>query len=153
MTASLATAHDCLKRAVSIKNSAKGLLAANNEWHAVCYFYAAYHTVKAAFIEDAVFDSPKDLVAISPSLIMGDRFATSHKGYVGPKERGRKLGVNDIVRLIYPDIAADYVLLHVASIDVRYGAGLTTIASPTVVASYDAVVAAYSSGKLKASLA
>jgi hypothetical protein len=150
MTESLQSVEDCLKRAVAIKDSAKALLATGDEWHAVCYFYAAYHTVKAALIEDDVFDDARRLVSISPNLAISDRFAKSHQGYLGQSGRGRKLGVNDIVKLIYPQIAIEYVRLHMASVDVRYGHGLKIITSNFAVEDYTHIIEAYQAGALRA---
>lgn len=148
MTDSLASVQDCLTRAVAIKESAETLRIAGDEWHAVCYFYAAYHTVRAAMLEDPVFRNAKRLSTFSPNLAMQDQHATSHHGYLGHDSRGRKFGVNDIVKLLYPSIAAEYVRLHMASVDVRYGHGLP--ANNFVLSDFVTVADAYTSGSLKA---
>ncbi|WP_314148440.1 hypothetical protein [uncultured Leifsonia sp.] len=140
----LRTAEDCLRRAVSMKESALGLAERDDEWFAVCYFYSAYHTVKAAFIEDPIFDDIQSLSAVDRFLIMDDRYATSHHGRVSAHHR--RHGVNDIVSLLYPGISVEYVRLHMASIAVRYSSGLGVIRSESVKADYAHVVDQYASG-------
>lgn len=146
---SLQTIQACLQRAVTIKETAERLRAEGDEWFAVCYFYTAYHTVKAALLEDPVFDDLNRLSRINRFLIMEDRYATSHHGRV-LREGGRRMGVNDIVTALYPAISVEYVRLHMASVDVRYKSGLGAIAAQSVVADYDAVISAYQSAELKA---
>lgn len=137
----------CLERAVSIKETARSLRSADDEWFAVCYFYAAYHTVKAALLEDPLFEDPAALSTRSRHLTPDDRYATHHQARLG--KGPRKLGVNDIVRVLYPNIAVEYVRLHMASIDVRCNSGLTTIAGSSVEADYEALIAAYVGGHLR----
>ena len=144
----LRTPGDCLRRAVAIKASAKHLLEVGDEWFAVCYFYSAYHTVKAAFIEDPVFDDINRLTTLDRFLILEDRYATSHHGRVS--NGVRRMGVNDIVTRLYPAVGAEYVRLHMASIAVRYGRGLGVISASSVRADYDAVVDYYAMGKMVA---
>jgi hypothetical protein len=145
---SLRTAESCLRRAVKTKETADALWESGDEWAAVCYFYAAYHAMKAALIEDPVFDSLTDLAKHSPFLLLEDRFATKHNGYFGAGVR--RMGVNDIVVSLYPTVAAEYVRLHIASVGVRYGNGLAPITLQSVRNDYDAVIGAYQSGELKA---
>jgi hypothetical protein len=140
------TAQACLKRAIAAQVTGKMLREAGDEWFAVCYFYAAYHTVKAAFIEDPVFDDVARLAAKSPHLIMEDRFAESHHGRVNFGTR--RLGVNDIVAKLYPDIAVEYVRLHMASMAVRYQQGLGAISVQSVMDDYETVISAYQAGAL-----
>jgi hypothetical protein len=144
----LTTTRACLERAVAIKETGKTLYDLGDDWHAVCYFYAAYHTVRAAFIEDPVFQDVKRLTATSQHLTPQDRYAKHHQARMGTGPR--ILGVNDIVALIYPQIAIEYRRLHSASIDVRYGPGLTGIAGTTVLADYETVTKAYLAGELVA---
>lgn len=145
---SLRTAAKCEARAGSFQETAASLHAANDEWAAVCYFYAAYHLVKAAFINDPAFDSLKTLAAIDGRLTMDDRFIERHQGRI--QGRTRTLGVNDVVQMLYPSIVVPYRRLHVASIAVRYGEGLRTITSASVVDDFTAVLRAYQAGELVA---
>jgi len=145
--AAIKTAKGCLERAVSIKTTAERLWNAGDEWFAVCYFYAAYHTVKAAFIEDPVFDNLGELQNVNKFLILNDRFATRHHGYVSGGSR--VMGVNDIVKELYPQVAVEYVRLHMASIAVRYGTGLGVIAPDSVIRDYETVIGAYTRGELR----
>jgi hypothetical protein len=145
---SIRTAVKCVERADAFQMSAGKLHAAGDEWFAVCYFYAAYHLVRAAFIADPVFDSIKALAEIDGRLVMEDRFIERHQGRVDG--RTRTLGVNDVVRMLYPAITVEYRRLHAASIAVRYSEGLRTIAPATVLADYAVVRGAYDAGKLRA---
>lgn len=145
--AALATARACLERAAAMKDSAARLEQVGDEWYAVCYFYAAYHTVKAAFIEDPIFSDLAALTAKNRFLTLQDRFSTSHKGYVNPGAGGRRMGVNDIVRVLYPEIGAEYERLHMASVEVRYRDGLR---SKYVKADFTAIIDRYVAGDLKA---
>lgn len=147
---SLRTVDGCLKRAVSIKNTAKLLHNQGDDWFAVCYFYAAYHIVRAAIMADPIFDDPERLKAASPFLVPEDRFVTAHKGRVS-KGVPRQFGVNDVVTALYGDIAAQYVRLHMASVEVRYQEGLRGIHRDSVVTDYEAIVTAYNEGRLVAS--
>jgi hypothetical protein len=142
------TVESCLTRAVAIKTTAKDLLSRDDEWFAVCYFYAAFHTVKAAFIEDPVFDDPTRLRTFSEHLIPDDRFVGHHQGRLGAGPR--KLGVNDIVALLYPSVIVEYRRLHAGSIAVRYGHGLAPISTQSIIDDYDAVTAAYQARLLTA---
>lgn len=67
---------------------------------------------------DPIFEDAPRLAAVSPRLCMQDRTASHHQG-----RKGQGLGIREIVPLIYPSIHSDYVALHQASIDVRYGTG------------------------------
>jgi len=141
---SIRTAIKCVERADAFQISAGNLYTADDEWFAVCYFYAAYHLVRAAFIADPVFDSIQELAAKDGRLVMEDRFIERHQGRVDG--RTRTLGVNDVVRLLYPDIAVEYRRLHAASVAVRYSEGLRTISPDTVLDDFNAVRAAYDGG-------
>ncbi|ODA89812.1 hypothetical protein ATY41_03975 [Leifsonia xyli subsp. xyli] len=120
----------------------------DDEWFAVCYFYSAYHTVKAAFIEDPVFDDMSRLSGIDQFLIMEDRYATSHHGRVSGGRR--RMGVNDVVTRIYPEIATEYVRLHMASVAVHYSHGLGVISTESVKGDFARVVECYLSGAMHA---
>jgi len=94
------------------------LHAAGDEWAVVCYFYSAYHTVKAALLTDPVFSDLSALKSINANLTPDDRLSTRHQGIRGLNSP--VLGINEIVALLYPSIAAEYRLLHTASVQVRY---------------------------------
>lgn len=99
------------------------LAEAGDEWAAVCYFYAAYHRVKAALLDDVVFDDPESCFAKHVDLIPDDRYTSRHKAR-RRTSAGREWGINDLVTLLYRGAAATYDKLHQASIDVRYQSGL-----------------------------
>lgn len=141
------TTEGCLKRAVVMKTTAELLLNQGDDWFAVCYFYAAYHTVRAAIMADPVFDNVGRLTAFAPWLVPADRFVTAHKARVAPNSP-RKAGVNDVVTLLYPHIAAEYVRLHMASVEVRYQEGLRAIHRDSAVKDFHAVRDAYLEGRL-----
>lgn len=144
----LRTAKHCLERAVAMKEAAERIESVEHEWAAVSYFYSAYHTVKAAFIEDPIFTDLARLQAADPRLIMDDKFVTHHRARLGGGDR--KLGVNEIVRILYPTIAARYHRLHMASIAVRYEGGLQAYEFAAVKEDYAAVADAYVNGELRA---
>jgi hypothetical protein len=139
---SLQTVDACLERAVAIKTTAKLLHNQGDDWFAVCYFYAAYHIVRAAIMADPIFTDLGRLQQKSPHLTLGDRLATAHKGRV-VSGSPRQLGVNDLVKILYPQIAAEYERLHIASVEVRYGEGLRGIHRDSVVEDYESIVTAY----------
>lgn len=150
MTAkALVTAAKCLQRADVFRATADGLADDGDEWAAVCYFYAAYHVVRAAFIEDPVFDSIAAAAAKHPNLGMQDRWATNHQARLGSGPRA--LGINDIVKIIYPSIKFEYVELHSWSVNVRYNEGLEPTASIQDAARYyERIRNEYDAGNLKA---
>lgn len=105
-----------VKRADEHANHAAALVS--NEWAAVCYFYAAYHRLRAALLDDPIFDDVTQLHSLHLDLTPDDRYATAHKGRGG---RGnRDYGVNDLVYILYRFIAGPYDKLHTASCEVRY---------------------------------
>ena len=107
-----------VERARSHREVGEALHAATgNEWAAVCYFYAAYHVVKAALLTDSIFDDLTALRSVSPDLLTTDRDASAHQMRRGSSS---DFGVNDLVRLLYPDISSAYLELHGQSIAVRY---------------------------------
>ena len=143
---SLRTAAKCEARAESFQETAVRLESLEDEWAAVCYFYAAYHLVKAAFIRDPVFDSLKALASIDGRLTMEDRFIERHQGRMSG--RTRTLGVNDLVTMLYPKVSVAYRRMHMASINVRYGEGLRTIKLDSVLSDFATVRRAHESGAL-----
>ncbi|QOD93471.1 hypothetical protein [Chryseoglobus sp. 28M-23] len=145
----LRTAQLCLERAVAMRESAERIEGHDDELAAVAYFYSAYHMVKAAFIEDPIFDELSRLQGLNPHLIPDDRFVTHHRGRLGGNGP-RKLGVNDIVQILYPAVAPRYIRLHMASIAVRYESGLTAYSFVDVKSDYAEMSRAYVSGELKA---
>lgn len=123
--------------------------AAENEWAAVCYFYAAYHLVKTAMLLDPIWSNAPARVALHLELTPDDRFCTRHHGS-GRSGDGRMWGINELVLLMYPQIVKPYERLHQASIQVRYGAGLPKGALPSLLADLEAIKAASDAGTLVA---
>lgn len=101
---------------------AEAMVADSPEWSRVAAFYSAYHAMKAALLSDPVFREPTKLAAINAHISMESRLATHHQGNLA---RGRGLGVTELVRYIYRPFYARYLMLHGASISVRYGDGQT----------------------------
>lgn len=93
----------------------------DSEWAAVALFYAAYHSMRAVFADDPIFDDPHRLSQASAHLTMEDRYVSHHQGRAGSNVR---FGVSDIVARLYRPVAGKYDRLHQCSIDVRYGPGL-----------------------------
>ncbi len=137
-----------LERAVAHAESGDKLQAAGDEWFAVCYFYSAYHMVKAAMHEDPIFDDVARCAAVSPLISLDSRYVEHHSG--GKGENGRSLGVNELVMKLYHGIRVPYHRLHMASIAVRYGGGLGDISPITVADDFRAVSREYSGGKIVA---
>lgn len=102
----------------------RALVEAGDEWGAVCLFYAAYHDVKAALLEDPVFDSLAACQAASPDLLPEDRNVQRHHGRTHTSN-GREWGINELVLKLYRGAAGTYERLHQASISVRYKSGLS----------------------------
>lgn len=98
------------------------LLAVEDEWAAVCLFYSAYHHVKAALLEDPLFEDHEKCQALHADLLPDDRFTSRHKGR--RTAGGREWGLNELVLRLYRPAAGTYERLHQASIDVRYQTGL-----------------------------
>lgn len=135
-------------RAVSHMETGERLLALEDEWFAVAFFYSAYHMVKAAMHEDPIFDDIAKCAAVDSALTVQSRFAEHHSGGFG--RNGRSLGVNEIVMKIYKNIRVPYTRLHQASIAVRYGGGLDPISPVTVEDDYRKVREAYLAGQVVA---
>lgn len=145
----LSTAAKCVGRADAFVQTARSLHDDADEWAAVCYFYAAYHLVHAAFISDTIFDSVARLSAVDSRFTLADRFATMHRGRRNDRER--KPGVNDLVSKLYPQISFEYLELHQWSVNVRYNDGLEPSASIDAAQDYyERIRAAFDSGSLKA---
>ncbi|GGC03170.1 hypothetical protein [Cellulomonas carbonis] len=116
------SADDHATRAHRHRKVGDALAAAGDEWAFVCFFYSAYHLVKAALLLDPVFDDPDRLGKSPVPLTADDRHVSRHKGRRRP---GAPVdwGVNDLVGTIYRFIRDDYEMLHQLSIEVRYGQG------------------------------
>lgn len=99
------------------------LFEAGDEWAVVCFFYAAFHHVKTAMLEDPLFDDIRRMHEKHADLIQNDRLVTRHVGRRG-MTTGKEWGVNELVGLLYPQIRREYEQLHQASIQVRYQSGL-----------------------------
>ncbi len=146
----LRTTADCIARADAIRATADDLAAAGNDWAVVCYFYAAYHTARAAILADPLFTSIAACTAKHPQLQMSDQTVTMHKARVVPGKT-RAFGVNDLVDLLYPSIAMEYLELHSWSVNVRYLEGLEAGSSIDQAAQfYGRLRAAYDAGTLVA---
>lgn len=94
-----------------------------DSWGAVCYFYSAFHLVRAALTHDPIFSDLPQLKSIHPGLIPDDRDVTAHQTRKGSS---RQFGVNDLVRLIHLGILPQYLRLHGASVGVRYERGISS---------------------------
>jgi hypothetical protein len=139
----------CVQRAHDFQRTGHKLVELEDEWYAVCFFYSTYHLLKAAFIEDPIFDQVIQLSRIDSHLALDDRYVTRHQGRIERSKR-RSLGVNDIVALLYPTIAVCYRRLHRASVQVRYSSGLQDISTDAVTRYHQEIADAYSAGQLKA---
>src|SRR5690606_3111903 len=95
------------------------LTRSGNEWGAVCAFYAAYRAVRRVLCNDPRLASDAAARAVNPRLSASSRHVDFHNGHPS-----RGPGVNDVVRYLYPEIAAKYELLHRKSVEVRYESGL-----------------------------
>jgi len=124
------------------------LFQRGNEWSTVAYFYAAYHQMKVAMLEDPVFDDPDTLTSIHMALRQTDRDAAHHQGSPN-KPGGRSMGVTDIAIWVYRPYAANYRRLHSASVDVRYHCGVSQISAETAKQDAYRILQAYKDGKLR----
>ena len=151
-TPDVETATACLARSKTMLASAQILETAGDEWYAVCYFYAAYHTVRAAILDDPLFRSLPQLAKVKDThrlgMTMDDRYMQRHQGRIA--NGTRSVGINDVVRALYPSVAVEYFQLHGASIDVRYKSGLSPADSIAVKSSFEHVDAQYLAGELAA---
>jgi len=137
-----------LTRSVAHMETGDRLRQLGDEWFAVCYFYSAYHMVKAAMRVDPIFDDIARCAAVHPALSVDSRYAEHHSGGLG--QNGRSLGVNEIVFKLYEKIRVPYTRLHSASVAVRYAGGLGDISPVTVKDDFDAVRTAYLAGDIVA---
>lgn len=110
-------------RAARHQKVADALADAGDEWSAVCYFYAAYHMIRAALLEDTIFDRLEWCQQKNRDLLPQDRHTMRHHGRKNTSN-GREWGVNELVFLLYPNVVGAYERLHQASNDVRYHDGL-----------------------------
>lgn len=120
------------------------------QWGAVCFFYAAYHLVRAALTSDPIFLDPTRLSRMNPELTPSDQSVGRHKGR-RQSANGREWGVNELVALLYPRFMQPYERLHQASIDVRYYSGLRA-SSADLEANLKSIEDGYASGKLVAAV-
>lgn len=142
----LSTTELCEEKSQSILLTGDSLLRLDDSWFAVCYFYAAYHLMRASFIADPIFESLPALSRVSPNLTFEHRWVTHHSGRVSRGER--TLGINDVVRMLYPQVSAIYLRLHSASVGVRYYSGLAPITKESVQSDFQVIADAYSGGEL-----
>ena len=124
------------------------LASAGEEWAFVCFFYGAYHLVKAALLCDPVFDDPIRLAKSPVPLRPDDRFVSRHRGRRRPGVEV-EWGVNDLVATIYRFIREDYELLHQLSIEVRYGACRSLPPLAVGSAALDRIEQRFAAGNLK----
>lgn len=94
-----------------------------DSWGAVCYFYSAFHLVRAALSEDPIFSELPQLKKAHADLIPDDRNVTAHQTR---KNSDRRFGVNDLVRILHIDVYPQYYRLHGASVGVRYERGISS---------------------------
>lgn len=125
--------------------------AANDEWAAVCWFYAGYHHVKAALLQDPIFDDVGRLHVKHHDLQASDRYTDRHQIRKGPGSGPRGWGINELVQLLYPTVIRPYDQLHQASVSVRYRDGLPGDALPGLASAIDDIRDAARTGVLSAS--
>lgn len=97
------------------------LMDAGNEWAAVTGFYSCYHLLRAAMMQEPLFDQPIELSRVHHTLQSGDRYETKHS--LGGLNKAA-LGMKEICTVVYPHIAPRYYLAHDASNGIRYDGGL-----------------------------
>ena len=145
----LQTPDACRQRAAVMASDADQLCALPSQWYAVSYFYAAYHTVRAALIQDSVFSDLNRLKAHNIQWTPDDRRATHHQARKG-RTQANAPGVNDLVKTLYPEIAIEYIQLHSASVAVRYGLGLGGYDAKALATAYTTIAEAAEAGTLTA---
>lgn len=118
-----------LEQAQSHLRSAEAILnAGEGGWAVTAAFYSAFHVMRAAILEDPIWDrGPVALTNINPMLGADCQFAEHHQG--NPKTN-RSPGVREVVGYLYPQCRDRYLLLHGASITVRYKEGESRLLSP-----------------------
>ena len=126
------------------------LCPTSSDWAAVAYFYAAYHLVKQAILDDPIWLCPSLLAAKHPELQPSVSKVTRHSGGRQRRRRGRTWGVNELVELLYPSIYQSYLLMHQASIEVRYQRGLRTPVRASA-AHWAKIRAEFRAGRMRAS--
>lgn len=94
--------------------------AAGEEWCVVSYFYACFHAVRAALSNDTRLSSDKAARAENPKLTASSRHVDFHEGHPS-----RGPGLNQVVKMLYPEIGVTYAVLHLRSVEVRYGDGIS----------------------------
>ncbi|GGH36443.1 hypothetical protein [Microbacterium album] len=134
-------AAECIDRARVHAAAAANI---EGEWSAVAYFYAAYHLVRHALQSDPVFADLNRLKSYDSNLVPDDRSVTVHQARRGAGVK--TFGVNDLVRILYPDITPEYLALHELSVAVRYGRGISASDLDDARRAYEAIRAAIESG-------
>lgn len=117
------SSHDHAVASERHARSASALCPVSGEWATVAYFYAAYHLVKQAILEDPIWQCPGELAARHPDLRPGSRKVTRHSGQRAGRRGQLNWGINDLVEVLYPSIHHAYTGMHEASIHVRYKRG------------------------------
>lgn len=125
------------------------LCETDNEWGAVMLFYAAYHEVKAALLDDPIFDDLDACQALKCGLLPDDRYTSRHQGRKGAH---KEWGLNELTLVLYRPVAGVYQRLHQMSISVRYDRGL--LPEPSVaLAAWEQFAALRDSGELRSAYA
>lgn len=101
--------------------TAQTLFNAEDPWAAVPAFYSCYQLLRAALINDPIFDDSNLLQQAHHSIAPGDRFESKHS--FGGLSRPQ-LGLNELCIVLYPHVAKFYTLAHQASVGIRYEGGL-----------------------------
>jgi hypothetical protein len=120
--------------------AAERLNGLDDEWGAVCYFYAAYVAARAALYRDVRLDSDPAARRADSKLTASSRHVDFHNGHPN-----RGLGMNQVVSVLYPSIGSKYELLHIQSVEVRYGSGLVNASLADIKSLADDVLALFRS--------
>jgi hypothetical protein len=139
----------CRERSNILAKDGDQLRALGSQWYAVSYFYAAYHAVRAALMEDSVFGELDRLKTHGKNWIPDDRWNSHHQARRG-NGSAQAPGVSDMVSVLYPSVAVDYAQLHSASIAVRYGLGLSGYDADGLAMAFTTIADAARAGKLAA---
>lgn len=135
----------CISRARDHAKLAEVMFDTGQEWAAVCAFYSAYHLIRASLLSDPVFDDANRLSKINPKILPEDRFVAKHsKGGLS----SAAFGINEIVSVLYLEIRARYLRLHVASNQVRYGRGIKAITAPSLREDLHEITRAFEAGEI-----
>lgn len=136
---------DMQVRAAEHSSLAQVLFDTEQEWAAVCGFYAAYHLMRASFLADPIFEDETSLLRINSKLTSEDRFAEKHsKGGLS----AASFGVNEIVTVLYPHVRGRYGRLHIASCQVRYGKGLDAFKLSDIQEDWEVIGSEYKAGNI-----